>query len=270
MKKIIFSVLLALRPLGAFQSVDINHASAAQIAELPQVGLKLAKNLVSFREKNGLFSEESELLAVPGMKPNKLKKISDKIFFRQSAKKPPAKMLKPVAPMKSLSRKPVIALLDLEKIVVASMGLGDEFEAAMVSRARRSAMLPKLTLLFDFERDIDVSEKRIAHRTDTTTNRGGRDLGFGIRAVFDLQELIFHKSELELASLALKKLEKREKVLDKLHQLYVRYGHLQEAGAIPSPIAEIDKISSELKETSLLLDSMSKGAFSAYQLGAQP
>ena len=73
---VIFSLSYALHGL-AFQSVDINQASVEQIALLPGLGKKLAKNILSFRDQNGAFSHPEQLLRVPGMRETQLKKFLD-------------------------------------------------------------------------------------------------------------------------------------------------------------------------------------------------
>ncbi len=47
--------------------VNINTASAEQLAYLPRVGPSLAGRIIQFREKNGRFKEPTDLLLVRGI-----------------------------------------------------------------------------------------------------------------------------------------------------------------------------------------------------------
>ncbi len=52
---------------GAKGVVNINTASAEQLAYLPRVGPSLAGRIIQFREKNGRFKEPTDLLLVRGI-----------------------------------------------------------------------------------------------------------------------------------------------------------------------------------------------------------
>jgi len=56
--------------------VSINKAGAAQLAKVPGVTPALAKAIVDYRTKNGPFKEAEDLLKVPGMTQDILKKMS--------------------------------------------------------------------------------------------------------------------------------------------------------------------------------------------------
>jgi competence protein ComEA len=256
MKKIIIITLLCVSlSTKAFQKVDINHASAEQIALLPGVGDRLAQAIVSWRSKKGLFTQSQDLLLVPGMREKNYEKIKDFIIFLSVPKK---NLLN--KPLLSLDIKPIIDLKRLEDKVLEAMGLCYNVEKNTNERMRRAAMLPKISLLFDYDRGIDLSEKKNGEN-DTKLSRGGHDLGVGFRAAFDLSELIFHKSELENASLSLKRLEKREKIIERLHNLYFRYERLQRSAQKPQSEENIEKIQAEMKEIAAALDAMSNHAF---------
>lgn len=250
----------------AFQSVDINKASAEQIALLPGVGEKLAKNLVSYRQKNGSYAEEKDLLQVPGMKEATLKKISALIIYKSTH---PRKVAPVSNQTNTITKRPMIELSVLEKQALNTLGLDDGWKTHMLKRTRHSSMLPKLSLAFDYEHDVDLRQKNIFDTPNTSLKQSGNGIGVGLRAAFDLSELIFHKSEIEIANLALKRLEKREKIIQNLHTLYFAYRKLQESGLKPKDSEEINKIKSELEHISAALDSLSNNAFSRYQEGAQ-
>jgi len=56
--------------------VTLNKATAAQLGKVPGVTAALAKAIVDFRTKNGAFKKTDDLLKVPGMTPEILKKMS--------------------------------------------------------------------------------------------------------------------------------------------------------------------------------------------------
>ena len=267
MKNITLIFLLSYARLSfAFQSVDINQASAEQIALLPGVGVKLAKNIVSFRQKNGRFGQEKDLLQVSGMRQTHLEKVSGLIIFKS---RPQKKLIQEESPKLNylmLPKQPLIELVALQKQVLATLGLDDNWEASMKERAHRSSMLPKLSLAFDYDRDVDLRQKN--PHENTFLRQSGNGLGVGVRAAFDLSELIFHKSELEIGNLAVKRLEKREKLLERTHALYFSYKELQESGLKPQEADQINKIKIELERIAAVLDSMSNNAFSRFQESA--
>lgn len=47
--------------------VDINHADAQDLMELPGVGAKVAERIVAYREENGPFEQVEELMNVRGI-----------------------------------------------------------------------------------------------------------------------------------------------------------------------------------------------------------
>jgi competence protein ComEA len=53
--------------------VNINQASAAQIALLPRIGAKVAERVVEYRKEHGSFSRPEELMEVKG--------IGEKLFL---------------------------------------------------------------------------------------------------------------------------------------------------------------------------------------------
>ncbi len=54
---------------GAAGKININTATAEELAELPRVGPVLAGRIVEFREQHGPFGQPSDLDAVPGIGP---------------------------------------------------------------------------------------------------------------------------------------------------------------------------------------------------------
>lgn len=264
MKNIRLILLLSYAQLSfAFQSVDVNQANAEQIALLPGVGVKLAKNIVSYRQKNGRFAEEKDLLQVSGMRQVHLNKTSGLIIFKSRTQQKNSQEESSQLNYIKLSKRPVIELAELEKQVLSTLGLADNWEALMKERACRSSFLPKISLALDYDRDVDLRQK--THTQNTMLRQSADGIGIGLRAAFDLSEIIFHKSELEISNLALKRLEKREKILERIHDLYFSYKKLQESGLKPQESEAINKISLELERIAASLDSMSNNLFSKFQ-----
>lgn len=59
--------------------LNINTASAQQLAVLPGIGESYAENIVAYREENGPFRQVEELLSVEGIGPARLEAILDYI-----------------------------------------------------------------------------------------------------------------------------------------------------------------------------------------------
>ncbi|MGH9690839.1 MAG: ComEA family DNA-binding protein [Candidatus Acidiferrales bacterium] len=55
--------------------VDLNRATAEQLAQLPGIGPATAKAIVQFRQKSGPFERVEDLLAIHGVSKNKLEKL---------------------------------------------------------------------------------------------------------------------------------------------------------------------------------------------------
>jgi len=58
-------------------ALNLNTASVQQLERLPGVGPVLAKRIVGFREKKGLFKRIEELLAIPGISEKKWKVLRE-------------------------------------------------------------------------------------------------------------------------------------------------------------------------------------------------
>ncbi|HEV8456118.1 MAG TPA: helix-hairpin-helix domain-containing protein [Gemmatimonadales bacterium] len=71
----------AVRPLGPGERIDVNSASAEEIARLPRVGMSLAKRIVSDRVARGPFRGLAELDRVPGVGPALLRTLSERVSF---------------------------------------------------------------------------------------------------------------------------------------------------------------------------------------------
>lgn len=64
------------RPIGAAERLDLNRASAEDLARLPRVGMAVAKAIVKERERSGPFESVEQLDRVSGVGPGLLALIS--------------------------------------------------------------------------------------------------------------------------------------------------------------------------------------------------
>jgi len=55
------------RPLGGAETIDLNSASAEEIARLPRIGMSLAKRIVAYRTAHGAFDSPAALERVAGV-----------------------------------------------------------------------------------------------------------------------------------------------------------------------------------------------------------
>lgn len=75
---------VAAERLAPPEPVDINTASAEDLAELPGIGEVLAQRIVDYRGKNGPFRKVEDLLEVPGIGETKLAGLEGRITAGKS------------------------------------------------------------------------------------------------------------------------------------------------------------------------------------------
>jgi competence protein ComEA len=66
----------------AIEPLDLNSASADELADLPGLGPELAERIVEFRDVNGPFTSIDELADVSGMTPARLDRLTDRLTVR--------------------------------------------------------------------------------------------------------------------------------------------------------------------------------------------
>lgn len=66
--------------------VNPNRAGASVLATLPGIGPTLAEGIVRFREVHGPFRRVSDLKGVPGIGPNRLRKMLPYLTFGEEAR----------------------------------------------------------------------------------------------------------------------------------------------------------------------------------------
>jgi len=82
------SVMALARPLEPGERIDADRATAAELARLPRVGLRLAKTIVAEREAKGPFGSLDALDRVPGIGPALLAAIAPHLTFSRPAAPP--------------------------------------------------------------------------------------------------------------------------------------------------------------------------------------
>jgi hypothetical protein len=254
-------------PLNAFQKVDLNEASIEQIALLPGIGPGLSEKIVNYRQKNKGIKSIQELSSFITQK--KMESILSLVVLKSPKPKISSQVIEELY---SLKKRPLIPLKDLERAAFLAARLDNGLIEGLRERSRNSAWLPRLGLAFEVERDLDTAEKNPLNKPRAIEKRGGLDLGLGLRATFDLPEILFNRAELEIANLELRHLEKKEKIREKLHNLYFRYEETLRQGEIPQAHSNLKSIERSLEELAASLDSLSDGALSKYedQNGALP
>jgi competence protein ComEA len=73
------------RPLGASERIDVDHATAGEIARLPGIGPALARRIVADRESHGVFGSSEGLGRVRGIGPAMLARLSPHLSFGGNA-----------------------------------------------------------------------------------------------------------------------------------------------------------------------------------------
>jgi competence ComEA-like helix-hairpin-helix protein len=92
------SVLALSRPLGPTERIDVDRASAAELARLPRVGLALAKRIVADREAHGPFGGPAGLDRVSGVGPGLLAALGPHLAFSGPSAHPPSLPITPSQP----------------------------------------------------------------------------------------------------------------------------------------------------------------------------
>jgi competence protein ComEA len=76
------------RPLAEGEHIDVDRASAGELARLPKVGLHLAKVIVADRQEHGAFGGLQGLDRVAGIGPGLLKSIGPNVVFSGAGASP--------------------------------------------------------------------------------------------------------------------------------------------------------------------------------------
>jgi competence protein ComEA len=77
------------RPLAPGERLDPNTASAAELARLPRIGMRLAKEILADRELRGFFGSAAELDRVAGIGPATVRRLEPFLRFGRAVPTPP-------------------------------------------------------------------------------------------------------------------------------------------------------------------------------------
>ena len=69
------SAMPTVRRLALGMPIDLNHASAEELSQVPGIGEKLAIQIVQLRQLRRQFESVSDLMAVQGIKEKKLNNL---------------------------------------------------------------------------------------------------------------------------------------------------------------------------------------------------
>jgi competence protein ComEA len=122
--------MLQARPLGPNERIDVDRASAQELARLPRVGPRLAKVILADREKEGPFGSLESLDRVAGIGPGLLKVIAPHVAFSGSGGQLTSHAGSPALPVLNLNR---ATLTELD----ALPGLGPARAAAILQYRER-------------------------------------------------------------------------------------------------------------------------------------
>ena len=76
------AVLIVLVPvLYAADKIDINKATEDELAQIPTIGLKIAKRIVEHRKTNGRFRSIDELRQIKDIGPNRFEAIKERVII---------------------------------------------------------------------------------------------------------------------------------------------------------------------------------------------
>jgi competence ComEA-like helix-hairpin-helix protein len=70
--------------------LDLNTATAAQLAQVPGIGASSAKAIVQFRQKSGPFERVEDLLSIRGISARKLEQIRPYVNVSKPAPRRPS------------------------------------------------------------------------------------------------------------------------------------------------------------------------------------
>jgi competence protein ComEA len=79
-------VVLVMFFISVFAAVDINHASAKELATLKGIGMKKANRIIAYRKKHGCFQDLKAFKKVKGVKKKTIKKNRENIVIGECKK----------------------------------------------------------------------------------------------------------------------------------------------------------------------------------------
>jgi competence protein ComEA len=71
--------------LSSELSVDLNHATKQELAELPGIGDTVAERVIAYREENGDFQKIEEIMNVKGIGEKTFLKLKDNLTVKKGS-----------------------------------------------------------------------------------------------------------------------------------------------------------------------------------------
>ena len=105
----------------AIPKVDLNTASADELAQLPGIGPKMAKRIVEYRETVRSFEEPEELMAVPGIARETYRRLADRLTVSPAAQ-PPVEEVKPRPTIEEVEERIHTMKTEIEAVSTALLG----------------------------------------------------------------------------------------------------------------------------------------------------
>jgi len=79
-------VFLAVAPVSAQQSININTATVEQLVELKGIGEVIAQRIIDYRQEHNGFKSVNELAAVKGVGDKTLEKLRPILIVQEQKK----------------------------------------------------------------------------------------------------------------------------------------------------------------------------------------
>ena len=136
------STIALARPLEPGERIDIEQASAVEIARLPRVGPGLAKRIIADRDSRGPFGSLAGLDRVPGVGPAVLAAVGEHVSFGGGAGNV-SQLVPPIEHSQSLIGLNRATAAELE----ALPGIGAKRAAAIVQDRERNGPFPSVDAL---------------------------------------------------------------------------------------------------------------------------
>lgn len=84
----ILALCIAIAPLGAWATVNINTADAAALERVKGIGPAKARAILEYRRQHGPFLSVDDLVRVPGIGEKTLSKLRDQVSVTERTRLP--------------------------------------------------------------------------------------------------------------------------------------------------------------------------------------